>query len=1115
MLKIFYGNTGTGKSYAMMDSIKKRAAEGEKICVIVPDQFTFEYERMLYNHMGCRLFNKGNTEVWSFSRLTADIFGCTGAPAGTAADSAAKTAVLCMVIKNAAENGQLVYYRRQAKRTSFANTVMTMLSELIHSGVTPERLAEIIETADNENTKEKLTDILAIYTAYTARLDEKGLRDTLFDTAAAASKAAAFGYFKGRYLFMDEFKSFTGDQYDMIRTMLSYCAELTVCMTSDGNASGYSPFASVYETCANLERIAGDEGAGCERILFTESFRYKSKALGMLPRCLSEIPAPVHEGEADEITIAAAPDLYGECSWICAQICELVSSGRYKYRDIAVLSRAMNDDISVLSAHFRRYGIPYYSDRKLPAGHKPVMLMITAALELAASPSVSTEVLLRYIKTGLAGVTDEEIYILENFCYEWDVDGDMWNRKFPKGKDEEGEGVCEEIKNRILTPIYRLRKNCTGRNGLEICAAVRSFITETDAEGRLLEVQGDMTDVETAELIRENRRLCGELDKIIASLENAFRTKDGGDEISLSDFREIFMLAAAGVTLDSPPLALDRVSAQQSDLARLSDPKVVFVMHANDGIFPFVPGDSVTFTEAERELFRQAGSDLSGSMKSRLTEERFNAFKALCSASERLYISYSRADGSGKKLYPSSYAEKIRSSFPKLAEIETDKLGLIFYCRTEQAAYSAAVENYNRSDSSYITVRERLEQNPLYKGRFSYLDSVESSISSAHKISDERIMERLYGGKSLNVSASRFDDYCICPFKYYCLTGLRIKPRKKNGLTAMNWGNAVHACMKDIAEEYSKSEFTGLTRSTLRRAVIKAAKKYVTDEMEGTFGKNAGFPVYLRIMKENTLRALTRLQDEMKDSQFVPDAFELVVGKTPRSPGGKRADAVTIDCGDGHSVNFFGTADRVDVYENDGEKYIRVIDYKTGPKSFSLDQIENGINLQMFLYLFSLTDRRGPYADCKPAGALYVPVHFPLLRDSRNADRQEIEANIDDALRMIGEILNDDGLVNAMEKIENGCTGKYIPASRDENGRFTEDSSLLSEKGFEYIRETSEGLLRDMCREVFSGNVPASPLKSETMTSNCDRCDYRDICANYPDIEQRPLKKTTFKDKGE
>lgn len=1109
MLKLLCGGTGTGKSYAMMERIKERAETGCRVCVVVPDQFTFEYERTLYDHLGCKLFNRGNTEVLSFSRLTRDIFGKMRAPEGDAADPAAKIAVLSTVIKKAAAQGQLDYFGRQAKRPAFANTVSTMLSELIRSGVTPERLAEIISEGGEEriskDTAEKLGDILLIYTDYTRRLAAAGLRDSLFDMRLAAEGAGENGYFDGMCLFMDEFKSFTGDQYDMIRAMLSSCSELTVCMTTDNTASLKGVFASAEETCGSLVRIAGELGVPCEKIYFTENRRYRSECLRDLTKAVTSVSVPVFGGSADEITVISAPDLYAECGYICSEIKALVSDGKYKYNDIAVLSSSMNDDISVLSAHFRRYDIPYYSDKKPSAGHKPLMLMITSALELAAAKSVSSEVLFRYAKTGLAGVTDEEICTLENYCYSWDIDGNMWNYRFPENKDGE-ENVCEEIKNRLLGPIRALKNNCSDKNGIMICAAVREFIADIDAENALLaSAEGNAADAAAAEQMRENRRICEELDNILSSLESAFSE----DEIiPLADFREIFMLAAAGITLASPPVALDGVAAQQSDLARLSAVKIVFVMHANDGVFPFIPAASTTFTEAERELFKQAGSDLTGSMKKRLSDERFNAYKAVCAPSDRLYISYPSADGGGKTLYPSEYIEKIKKAFPNCRRIDASATDLLFNCRTEEAAYAAAVENYGSRDAGFLTVRKKLEEDPFYKQRFEYLDSLENRAGAAHAISDPRLMEKLYKGKTINISASRFEDYSLCPFKYYCLTGLKIRPIMKNGLTAINWGNAVHACMKEILEGCGREEFIELDRGRLNRAVIRAVKKYIREEMEGGFGSSAGFPVYLRIMKENTLRALIRLRDELKGSKFTPDAFELSVGGPPRNGEEKYSRPVTITCEDGHSMKFFGTVDRVDTCELNGEKYIRIIDYKTGRKKFSLEELENGINLQMFLYLFSLTDpQSGLYKDHKPAGALYVPVRFPQTDNGRGLSPEEIEEGVFDSLRMSGEILNSSELVNAMERIENGSKGRFIPVEKDENGEYTKDSALLSEEEFEKIKETSRILMKDMCAAVYGGQIPASPLQISSSSTACDLCDYQGICSGCSDITPRKMKK--------
>ncbi|MGN1090842.1 MAG: PD-(D/E)XK nuclease family protein [Huintestinicola sp.] len=1100
MLNILYGNTGTGKSYAMMDMIKAAAEKGS-VCVIVPDQFTFEYEKALCGHMGCRLFNKGNTDVWSFSRLVRDIFAVTGAPEEDAADQTAKTAVLYRTIKDAAGKNQLAFFAAQSKKQSFTGTVMTMLGELIHSRVSPEMLGEIIsKSGTSEN---KLSDLLTLYTGYTERLSGSGLRDSLFDMQLAVRKAADKGYFKDRYIFMDEFKSFTGDQYEMIRTMLSDCTELTVCITADSMASpGGNPFVSSEETCGHLINAAKELGIPHKKTVFAENRRHKGCLSGIAEGLVRKDKLPF-EGDAECVSVVTAPTLYDECSYICAEIRRLTSECGYRYGEIAVLGRKMNEDISVLAAHFDRYRIPFYSDRKLPVGHKPPFMMIISALELASAKEFSTEALLRYLKTGLTDIDEESISRLENFCYEWDIDGDMWLRTFPEDSDgKEDMPSLDDIRRNAIAPILKLKEDCSGKNGRQICAALREFIRESDIEEKLPSaVSGSITDAANAELARENERLCQALDTIVSGLERAFE-KDT-DTVSMSDFCEIFKLCAAGISLAAPPQELDCVTAQQSDLARLSRPKVVFVMHANDGIFPFIPEASRTFTEAERELFRKAGRDLSGSMRKRLSDEKFNAFKAVCAPSERLYISYSETDIDGKGIYPSEYIGKITALYPNCRRIHTDRLGLLFYCRTPEAAYTAAVERWQKKDSGFEEVRRELEKYDEFRHNFEYLDSLSSGLNAGHKIGDTSLMERLYGKKGFNISASRFEDYSICPFRYFCKTGLKLKKRMKNGLTAINWGNAVHAALSDILGKFDKEHFLKLDEKALNREVIRSVRKYVREEMNGSFGKPPSFPVYLRIMRENIVKYLLTLQKELQLSDFRPDAFELKIGNDSQNKA---------SVSDGtHTLSFFGTTDRVDVCERDGKKYIRIVDYKTGAKKYSRDQLEHGINMQMFLYLFSLMS--GSYKGYLPAGVLYAPVRTDPLRDARSAEKEDIEENIQKSLKMFGEILKDKDIINAMEKADENGDRHFIPVDTDENGE-PEGEFLLSEDGFEYIKQLSEKQLEDMCRSVYEGELPASPLKSESMTPQCALCDFREICANTRGIEERPRKKASFGSEG-
>lgn len=1154
MLNIFYGTTGTGKSYEMMNRIRSEAeliaqsGDDRSICVIAPDQFTFEYERMLYNFLGCSLFNSGHTEVWSFSRLAKDIFSKSHAPEKDAADSTVKTAVMYRAIKAAAENDGLLYYKKQAAHSGFTASALTMITELIHSGVTPEIMGELAKNAP-ENTRDKLTDVFLIFSRYTDELEKLGLRDPLLDLRTAAEYARDCGYFNGMSIYADEFKSFTGDQYGIIEAMLSDCIDMTLCLTSDSlTAAGYSPFTAVSKTAARVMSIAKKLDVKTQTTKFTENKRYASAGLFALSEKLMRIPKAVNAASGEAVTVITAPDIYSECDYICSEIKRLISSdSSLRYSDIAVLSRDMNNDISILSAAFERYDIPYYSDKKQSAAHKRLMIMINAALEIACAKKLSTEAILRYAKTGLAKPPkeieangekrliytlepDEELLKLENYCYTWDIDGSLWEKHFPE-TDDTYKGI-DNIKNRLLTPLLTLKKDCTDKTGTEICAAIRRFMASIPAEENLLEFSALPTDEEKHsgkytfdERLekRENERLLAQLDGILSALETALPEK-----ISLSEFRDIFTLSAAGITLSDPPEALDSTAAQQSDLARLSHPKIVFVMHANDGIFPNVTGESVTFSEREREFFRQSDHDLSGDVKNRIEEERFNAFKALCSPSEKLYVSFSAASPDGSPLYPSALISEICTALTDVKKINTDDLDMLFFCRTKESAYAAAASNFDVTDTGYATVRAELSADPVYKSRFDYIDSVDTGTD--HRITDKALTKRLYGA-SAEISPSRFEDYCKCPFIFFCKKGLGLYPLKKNDLNPAVQGNIIHKCMQDIFIKNTKQSFLKLSKEDILSSVAASSDEYIRDELGGGFAKKAGFDFYLEIATELILKVILHMQQEMELSEFVPVACELPVGISGRKPpenippkDGSPDNAYThihdelkatpctasSDNEDGITVNFSGTADRVDAYideENGGKIYLRIIDYKTGSKEFVRSQLDLGINMQMFFYLWALTRKDSPEGGkFEPAGVMYVPMKAPRISSAnKSTPPEQTEMS---SFRMKGEILDDSNVLKAMQKNLDECekdSELYIPAKlkiKDGERQLTE---VFTADELDKDISKAEQLLKGLANALDEGYIPASPLENRELKCYlpCDTCDYSEVCGNYPSPKTR------------
>ena len=226
------------------------------------------------------------------------------------------------------------------------------------------------------------------------------------------------------------------------------------------------------------------------------------------------------------------------------------------------------------------------------------------------------------------------------------------------------------------------------------------------------------------------------------------------------------------------------------------------------------------------------------------------------------------------------------------------------------------------------------------------------------------------------------------------------------------------------------------------------------------------------------------MADELRRSDFEPLDFEL-----------NFADAASLPpvlLGEGETqMQLIGIADRVDGWLHDGRLYLRVVDYKTGRKSFSLGDVWYGMGLQMLLYLFALSaDGEGRYGrPIEPAGVMYVPARSAMASLDGEGTDEEIAAFLQKEARRSGLVLDDPALIEAWEK---GEDKRYIPL-KFRSGKPSADSAASAERMgllYRHIRK----MLGGMAAELRRGAIAADPYLRPSRESACDNCDYRDAC---------------------
>ena len=232
--------------------------------------------------------------------------------------------------------------------------------------------------------------------------------------------------------------------------------------------------------------------------------------------------------------------------------------------------------------------------------------------------------------------------------------------------------------------------------------------------------------------------------------------------------------------------------------------------------------------------------------------------------------------------------------------------------------------------------------------------------------------------------------------------------------------------------------------------------------------------------------------ENLAQSEFVPWKTELFIGKG-------NYKGLSVQCENG-KISVMGKSDRVDIYRKNGKSYIRIVDYKSSAKQISPDLVEQGFNLQMLMYLFSLCDNAKDEEgnELLPAGVIYQPTKFSKMK----LDSFEAKEDFCKEYRNSGLLLCDEDVLRAMDK---ELSGRYIPVKTDpKTGEIKLSDSLVSLEEMGKLSQTLKGLLQTMYAELRAGDACAKP-KDHSKGEACKYCNLKSLCRyekNYESDEE-------------
>ncbi|MBQ2135658.1 MAG: hypothetical protein II201_02105, partial [Clostridia bacterium] len=120
MLKFIFGRPSSGKSYTMLEYIKKAQQAGDNSVLIVPEQYSFEAEKSVLHTVGERAAL--GVSVMSFSRIYDEVGRVVGGTAGRLLSDSDKIIIMKRALKEAKED--LILWSKYTASTSFAKSAL-------------------------------------------------------------------------------------------------------------------------------------------------------------------------------------------------------------------------------------------------------------------------------------------------------------------------------------------------------------------------------------------------------------------------------------------------------------------------------------------------------------------------------------------------------------------------------------------------------------------------------------------------------------------------------------------------------------------------------------------------------------------------------------------------------------------------------------------------------------------------------------------------------------------------------------------------------------------------------------------------------------------------------
>lgn len=1099
MLRFILGGSGQGKTHHIMQEMIERSKKepGQKLYLIVPEQYSLQMQRdMVMAHP-----NKGffHIDVQSFFRLSYLILDELNIEPEELLEDLGVSMILKKIISRHQE--EFTYFKRSIRKQGFLDELKSMIMEFISYGVTEEMLSSMEEeSGEHRNLSSKCRELALIYSYFNQEIEGQYLLMeqilSVMTRYAEESKLLKEGIF-----YFDGFTGFTPIQLKFMEKLLMLAKEVVCSVTIPYNPMGKKnrqelfhfsekTIESLVSLCKKNQISIGDP------LLLDKEIapRYQAEDLAFLEKNILRPERHSYAEEPEHIHVIACQNPEDEAEYILHKIEELVRQKGYRYRDIAVLTGNEEEYIPSFLRQSESMQIPLFVDANRMMTYQAGVESVRALFYLAKT-NYSYESVFRYLKSGMSQMQEESVDFLENYVIEAGVRGyHMWREPFRRRLfeyDEDQQTYLDALRKQLLIEtesFYLVWKDAdsTVEKKLKVLLATLEKLEYEEKFETLSQIAGEEGRFDEA---REYGQFYSVLCELIDKTWEIF----GEETFTVGELSDILDAGLESLGITVAPLSVDQVILGDLKRSRLPEIKVLFITGVNDTYLPPLPVESGLISDDEKNLLKDYGIELSMTSEEQVLENEFYMYLSFSKPKEELYFTYAAMGNDGGARRESEVIKHLQRIFPALRSVSyPQETGRKYVSWNDSRAYLCDnIRNFREKQQVSRAFPGLLQygyMDPAHREEISMLWDTWLEKKGFEAIDPE--LARELTGSRISGSVTRLESFMQCPYQFFCSYGLNLKERKEYEVSHLDYGSALHSALDYFSKKVKESAYSwkNIPQNEMESWQSEAVDHALGERLSEVLQETARNRYKRQTIERMVARTISVISEQLKNGDFEPDHFELHFG------GSTRTQSNVIPLSEDRQMLLQGSIDRVDLYEEDDTVYLKIIDYKSGNKELDLNQVYQGIQMQLVVYMNSAVEHYAKESGKKvvPAGIYYYHIQDPILKTEDYADEDKIQRQY----QMKGYSNSDPAIINHIEASTNP---RSIQVSINRNGSLSKRSKVMETEDFYAMGDHIKKKLAQAGRRIMQGEIDARPYHNGK-TASCGYCKFRSICGFDPKV---------------